>query len=128
MNQVECHPYYQQAELKRRMAPYGTAVECWYPLGHGDSGLLAEPLFKELGGKYGKTPAQVILRWHVQEGNIVFPKSTNPEHIRANADILDFELDEEEMERVRALDCGERFFNMTLEEQERNLGSWAPAD
>lgn len=128
VNQVECHPYYQQGELKRRMAPYGTIVECWYPLGHGDSGLLAEPLFVQLGQKYGKTPAQVILRWHIQEGNVIFPKSTNPVHIAANADIFDFALTDDEMAQVRALDSGKRFFNMTLEQQEASLGAWKPED
>lgn len=128
VNQVECHPYYQQAGLKARMAPYGTIVESWYPLGHGDAGLLAEPLFAELGRAYGKSPAQVILRWHIQVGNVIFPKSTNPEHIAANADIFDFELTDRDMARIAQLDSGRRFFTMTLEEQERNLGSWAPED
>lgn len=126
--QVECHPYYQQGALKARVAPYGTIIESWYPLGHGDSGLLSEPLFAELGAKYFKTPAQVILRWHIQEGNVIFPKSTNPAHIADNANIFDFELTDEELARVKRLDKGVRFFNMTLEEQERNLGGWTPED
>ena len=67
--QVECHPYYQQEALKCRIAPYGTVIESWYPLGHGDVGLLNEPLFCRLAQKYGKTNAQIILRWHIQEGN-----------------------------------------------------------
>lgn len=126
--QVECHPYYPQDKLRQRIAPYGTVIECWYPLGHGDSKLLSEPILSEIGDKHGKTPAQVILRWHIQEGNVIFPKSTNPDHIRANAAIFDFELDSDDMAAVASLDKGVRFFNMTLEEQERNLGAWAPQD
>jgi diketogulonate reductase-like aldo/keto reductase len=128
VNQVECHPYYAQNQLRERMAPYGTIIESWYPLGHGNSGLLAEPVFTELGKKYGKTPAQVILRWHIQRGNVIFPKSTNPTHIAENADIFDFELTDEEMARIAKLDQGKRFFNMTLEQQIANLGAWAPRD
>lgn len=126
--QVECHPYYQQHALKERIAPYGTVLESWYPLGHGDAALLAEPLFEQLGDKYGKTPAQVILRWHIQEGNVIFPKSTSPAHIADNMDIFDFELTDDEMAQVALLDKGVRYFNMTLEEQEANLGQFVPAD
>lgn len=126
--QVECHPYYQQNALKQRIAPYGTVIESWYPIGHGDKNLIHEPLFTELGKKYGKTNVQIILRWHIQEGNIIFPKSTNPQHIRDNFDIFDFELTTEEMENIRALDKGIRFFNMSLAEQEAHLGQFVPAD
>ncbi len=126
--QVECHPYYQQTALKKRVAAYGAAIECWYPIGHGDQGLIGEPVFAELGKKYGKSNVQIILRWHIQEGNIIFPKSTNPEHIRANFDIFDFALTEEEMNRIRALDKGMRYFNMSLEDQEKMLGAFRPAD
>lgn len=126
--QVECHPYYQQAALKERLAPYGTHVECWYPLGHADAGLLGDPTFAELARAHGKTPAQVILRWHIQSGNIIFPKTLNPEHMAANFDIFDFELTPAEMDRISALDCGKRFFNMTLAEQEANLGGFRPQD
>jgi len=94
--QVECHPYFQQNALKKRIATYGTAIESWYPIGHGDAGLIGESLFTDLAKKYGKTNVQIILRWHIQEGTIVFPRSTNPEHIRENFDIFDFSLTEEE--------------------------------
>ena len=126
--QVECHPYYQQAELKERIAPYGTKIESWYPLGHADAGLLNEPLFTQLAQKYGKTNAQIILRWHIQEGNIVFPKTTNLQHMKDNFDIFYFELSNEEMADIRKLDKGQRFFTMTLEEQEAQLGAFVPAD
>ncbi len=126
--QVECHPYYQQNELKKRVEKYGTVIESWYPIGHGDKGLINEPLFTKLGQKYGKTNVQIILRWHIQEGTIVFPRSTNPVHIKENFEIFDFELTEDEMNEIRKLDSGKRFFNMTLEQQEQMLGSWKPED
>ena len=107
--QVECHPYYQQAELKKRLAPYNTTIESWYPLGHGNTKLIQEELFTKLAEKYGKTNPQIILRWHIQEGIIVFPKSTNPQHIQENIDIFDFSLTDEEMEEIRKLDKGVRF-------------------
>ena len=126
--QVECHPYYQQNELKKRIEKYGTVIESWYPIGHGDKNLINEPLFTKLAQKYGKTNVQIILRWHIQEGTIVFPRSTNPVHIKENFEIFDFELTEDEMNEIRKLDSGKRFFNMTLEQQEQMLGSWKPED
>lgn len=126
--QVECHPYFQQAALKKRIGAYGTAIECWYPIGHGDKSLTNEPVFTELGRKYGKSNVQVILRWHIQKGNIIFPKSTNPQHIQDNFNIFDFELTDEEMSRIRALDKGVRYFNMSLADQEAMLGAFKPAD
>ena len=126
--QVECHPYYQQNDLKKRVEKYGTVIEAWYPIGHGDKGLINEPLFTKSGQKYGKTNVQIILRWHIQEGTIVFPRSTNPVHIQENFEIFDFELTEDEMNEIRKLDSGKRFFNMTLEQQEQMLGSWKPED
>ena len=126
--QVECHPYYQQNALKKRVEKYGTVLEAWYPIGHGDKNLINEPLFTELSKKYHKTNVQIILRWHIQEGTIVFPRSTNPVHIKENFEIFDFALTDEEMNKIRTLDAGKRFFNMTLEEQEKNLGAWKPED
>ena len=126
--QVECHPYYQQNDLKKRIAPFNTVIESWYPLGHGDAALIEEPVFTKLAEKYGKTNAQIILRWHIQEGIIVFPKSSNPVHIKENIDIFDFELTEEEMNEIRQLDKGFRYFTMTLKEQEEALGQFVPAD
>ena len=125
---MECHPYFQQRELKKRIAPYGTVIEAWYPIGHGDTGLINETVFTELAEKYGKTNVQIILRWHIQEGNVIFPKSTNPQHIKDNFDIFDFELTDGEMEKIAALDRNVRFFNATLEQQEAQFTSWSPAD
>ena len=125
--QVECHPYYPQHELKMRMAEFGTVLESWYPLGHGDTKLLNEPILKKLADKYHKTPAQIILRWHIEEGNSVFPKSTNPAHIQENFDIFDFALTDEDMQQIAKLDCGKRYYTADLEEQKRFL-NWKPAD
>jgi diketogulonate reductase-like aldo/keto reductase len=126
--QVECHPYYQQDDLKKRIAPYGTIIESWYPLGHGDSGLLGEKVFSKFGKKYGKTNAQVVLRWQIQEGNVIFPRAMNPVHIKENMEIFDFELTKDEMDEIKAMDRNMRFFNMPLEEQEEMLGKFKPAD
>ena len=125
--QVECHPYYGQGELINRITPYRTAIECWYPIGHGDSGLINEPVFCRLAEKYGKSNVQVILRWHIQKGHLVIPRSVNPRHIRENIEIFDFSLTNEEMREIDTLDKGRRYFNMSLEQQERILGAWQPA-
>ena len=104
--QVEINPYCNQHELKAALAERGLGdfvFEGWYPLGHGDANLMAEPLFAELAQKYGKAPAQVILRWSYQEGNVTFPKTLNADHMRDNIDIFDFELAADEMARVNAL-------------------------
>ncbi|MCO5216852.1 MAG: aldo/keto reductase, partial [Thermomicrobiales bacterium] len=124
----ETHPYYQQLALKERIAPYGIVLESWYPLGHGDPELLGEQVFTEIGSKYGKTNAQVILRWHTQVGNIVFPRSTKPQRLAENLDIFDFTLTEEEVSGINELERGKRYFTMTLEEQEANLSGFTPAD
>ena len=126
--QVECHPYYQQDALKKRVEKYGTKLESWYPIGHGDKTLINENIFTELSKKYNKSNVQIILRWHIQEGNIVFPKTTNKEHMRDNFNIFDFELTSEEMNKIKALDKNQRYFTMTLEEQENNLSQFTPAD
>ena len=128
VNQVELHPYYQQNALKKRLEKYGTVLESWYPIGHGSKKLIQEAVFTELGKKYGKSNVQIILRWHIQEGNIVFPKSTNSQHIKDNFNIFDFELTPDEMKQIEALDSGKRFFNMSLNEMERTLGAYKPAD
>ena len=126
--QVECHPYFQQETLKERIAPYGTALESWYPIGHGDAHLMKEQIFTDLSQKYGKTNVQIILRWHIQSGNIVFPKAAKTAHLQDNFSVFDFSLTEEEMAAIKMLNKGERFFNMTLAEQEAHLSGFAPAD
>ena len=108
--QMEAHPYYRDEETIAALAPCGCCVMAWYPLGHGDHALLEEPIVKELAEKYGKSAAQVILRWHTQVGNIVIPGSTNPEHIKANLDIFDFELTDEEMKKMAGLNKNVRYY------------------
>ncbi|WP_432647019.1 aldo/keto reductase [Mitsuokella sp.] len=126
--QVECHPYWQQTELKKRIAPYGTVIESWYPLGHGAKDLINEEIFTRLGQKYRKSNVQIILRWHIQEGNIVFPKTVNPQHMKENFNIFDFELTDDEMNEIRKLDGTKRYYNVSLEDQIKTLGAWKPAD
>jgi len=125
--QVECHPYFPQHELKKRMAEYGTVLESWYPLGHGDAKLLNEPILMKLAQKYGKTTAQIILRWHIEEGNSVFPKTTNLEHMQENFDIFDFSLSDDDMKEIAKLNNGERYFTDSLAEQQR-FAQWKPQD
>lgn len=126
--QVELHPYYQQQALKDKMKPYGTRFESWYPLGHGDKQLIEEPIFTQLAQKYGKTNVQIILRWHIQKGNIVFPKTTNPQHMADNINIFNFALTDDEMKKIDSLDKGVRYFNVPFKQQETQFGSWVPAD
>ena len=113
--QTEVHPYFQERELKKFLEREGVVIQAWYPLGHGDKALLEEPLFAELAKKYGKTNAQVILRWHIQAGNIVIPGSKNPAHIKDNFDLFDFSLTEEEMAKIAALDKDTRYYTSTPE-------------
>lgn len=113
--QVEAHPYYPQTALKKFLAETGMGLMAWYPLGHGDKNLVKEPVFTELAAKYGKSNAQIILRWHVQSGNVVFPGSKNPAHIRDNFDIFDFALTEEDMAKIAAVDKNTPYYHATPE-------------
>ena len=111
--QTEVHPYYQEKELKNFLSHEDIKIQAWYPLGHGDSKLLNEPYFTQLAQKYGKTNAQIILRWHIQDGNIVIPGSKNNDHIKDNFDVFDFKLTENEMSEISALDCNKRYYTST---------------
>lgn len=113
--QTELHPYNQEPELKKFLSENGIVPQAWYPLGHGDKALGAEPLFSELGKKYGKTNQQIILRWHIQTGNIVIPGSKNPEHIKSNFDLFDFALTDEEMARIAQINKNVRYYTSTPE-------------
>jgi len=107
VNQVELNPYLQQTEVRRADDELGIATVSWAPLAKGGK-LLADPVITRLADKHGRTPAQVVLRWHLQLGNIAIPKSVNPARITENIDVFDFELDEGDMEQVRRLDREER--------------------
>ena len=113
--QTEVHPYSQEKELKEFLAREGIVIQAWYPLGHGDKTLIQEPLFAQLGKKYGKSSAQIILRWHIQDGNIVIPGSKNPAHIKDNFDLFDFSLTQEEMAQIAAMDQKKRYYTSTPE-------------
>ncbi len=113
--QVEAHPYYPQTELKKILAETGMGLMAWYPLGHGDKSLREEPIFTELAKKYGKTNAQIILRWHIQSGNVVIPGSKNPDHIRDNFDIFDFVLSDEDMAEIAKVNKNKRYYTATPE-------------
>ncbi len=115
MVQVEAHPYYPQTELKNILAETGMGLMAWYPLGHGDKSLINEPIFTELAKKYGKTNAQIILRWHIQSGNVVIPGSKNPDHIRDNFDIFDFALSDEDMAQIANVNKNRRYYTSTPE-------------
>ena len=113
--QVEAHPYYPQTELKKFLAETGMGLMAWFPLGHGDKNLVNEPVFTELAAKYGKSNAQIILRWHIQSGDVIFPGSRNPAHIRDNFDIFDFALTDEEMAAIAKVDKGVRYYHESPE-------------
>ncbi|WP_300629875.1 aldo/keto reductase [uncultured Thomasclavelia sp.] len=106
VNQVECNPFFQQKPLREEMEKYGIKLEAWYPLGHGNKELLENEYLVSLANKYNKNVGQIILRWHYQEGIISLPKSTNDERIKGNVDIFDFELTDEEMKNIQAMDTG----------------------
>lgn len=113
--QVEAHPYYPQNTLKNYLKEMGTLIMAWYPLGHGDKALQDEAVFAELAAKYGKSNAQIILRWHTQVGNIVIPGSKNEEHIKENIHIFDFALTDEEIQKVSDRNKNVSYYTATKE-------------
>ena len=115
MVQVEAHPYFPQTELKKLLKENDMGLMAWYPLGHGDKSLLEEPVFGNLAAKYGKSNAQIILRWHVQSGHVVIPGSKDPEHIRDNFNIFDFTLTEEDMAEIAKVNKNVRYYTATPE-------------
>ena len=123
--QVEAHPYFNQSDLRQTLEKYDIKLMSWYPLGHGDKSLINEPVFTELGKKYGKTGAQVILRWHTQMGFVVIPGSKNVDHIRDNLNILDFTLTDAEMAEIAKLDNNRRYYHRT-DAQLEQFAAWRP--
>lgn len=117
--QLETHPYFTEKTVREILKPIGTRLMSWFPLGHGNSGLLAEPIFAKLAEKYSKSSVQIILRWHTQMGFIVIPGSTNPDHIKDNRNIFDFELTESEMAEIAMLDRGKSFYHPTASDRDR---------
>lgn len=126
--QTEVHPYSQEKELKAFLDKEGIVIQAWYPLGHGDKALIQEPLFTEFGKKYGKSNVQIILRWHIQAGNIVIPGSKNPAHIKDNFNLFDFALTDDEMAKITALDKQKRYYTSTPEMLKKYAEMVPPVD
>ena len=126
--QTEVHPYSQEKELKAFLDKEGIVIQAWYPLGHGDKALIQEPLFTEFGKKYGKSNAQIILRWNIQAGNIVIPGSKNPAHIKDNFNLFDFALTDDEMAKITALDKQKRYYTSTPEMLKKYAEMVPPVD
>lgn len=118
--QIECHPYAQRLAIREKVKLYGIQVECWFPLGGAMSNgaLFKDPAIIAIAEAHGKTPAQVILRWHIQEGFSVIPGASNPDYIKENIQIFDFTFSDEEMAQMRSLNKEKRFFNATYEQVE----------
>ena len=116
--QIEGHPFAQRLKTRALAEQYDMQVECWYPIGHADPELLQNEVLTAIAEAHDKSVVQVILRWHMQEGLCAVPGSTNPEHIKENISIFDFELSDDEMEQIRALDKGEdgRYFNLDYQQ------------
>ena len=128
--QIECHPYAQRVEMREKVIPYGIHVTPWFPLGGAMSqgALLRDPEIMKIAEAHGKTPAQIILRWHIQEGLSAIPGATNPNYINENIGIIDFELTAGEMQTMRSLNKETRFFNMTLPQVEEMVRNYPLAD
>lgn len=128
--QIECHPYAQRVEIREKVRPYGIHVTSWFPLGGAMSqgALLRDPEIMKIAEAHGKTPAQIILRWHIQEGLSAIPGATNPDYINENIGIFDFELTDGEMQTMRSLNKETRFFNMPLPQVEEMVRNYPLAD
>lgn len=126
LTQVEAHPYFPQTELKKYLDEKGIVLQAWYPLGgKGNDSVLSEEVFARIGEKYSKTPAQAILRWHIDSNNIVIPGSRNEEHIRQNIDIFDFELTDEDMAEIAKIQKTAPFYNQTQDKLD-GYAMWRP--
>lgn len=111
VNQIEFNPYYQQKEIRKIMADANVQLEAWGPLGQGNANMLNNPVIKEIAEAHNKNAGQIILRFELQEGAIIFPKSTKPERIKSNMEIFDFSLTDDEMDKMRKLDTGKGCHN-----------------
>ncbi|MDY6289188.1 MAG: aldo/keto reductase [Bacteroidales bacterium] len=128
--QIECHPYAQRRHWQERCAAEGIQLECWFPLGGRDSKgeILRDPVINRIAKAHGKSPAQIIIRWHMQEGFSVIPGASNPDYIRENIEVMDFALSNVEMAAIRALDAEKRYFVMSYEDQVRWFSQWNLTD
>lgn len=128
--QIECHPYAQRRQWAERLADDSIVLEAWFPLGGAMSNgaLFKDPVIMKIAEAHGKTPAQIILRWHIQEGHSAIPGATDHGYITENIDIFDFELTPDDMNQIRALDKEERFFNMDYKQAEQFMLNWKMDD
>ncbi len=128
--QIECHPYAQRLHWQERLKNDRVQLECWFPLGGAMSNgaLFKDPVIVKIAEAHGKTPAQIILRWHIQEGFSAIPGATDHGYITENIDIFDFELSLEEMALMRGLDKEQRFFNMDYKQAEKFILDWKMDD
>jgi diketogulonate reductase-like aldo/keto reductase len=122
VDQVECHPYEPCDDLRKELDKINCYIEAWSPIGRGNAELLNEKIFADLSKKYNKSVPQIILRWHIEKGNIIFPQSSNPAHIKENADIFDFKLTKEEVEQIDGLKR-EPIYTAKWEEKLENIAS-----
>ena len=125
VEQVECHPYFEQDKLREVTDKENIKIMCWYPLGHGDKSLMEEEIISNLASKYNKTNAQIILKWHTQMGFIVIPGSKNVEHIKDNFDLFDFELTEDEMKDICSLNRNQRYYYPSMDKL-KEFAKWQP--
>ena len=121
VDQVECHPYAPCDDLRKELDKINCYIEAWSPIGRGNKELFEEKVLVDLGKKYNKTVPQVILRWHIEKGNIIFPMSRNPEHIKENWNIFDFKLTKEEVDQITGLKKQPIFTN-NFEEKLKFIG------
>ena len=128
--QIECHPYAQRKHWQERCAAEDIQIECWFPLGGRDSKgeILRDPVINKIAQAHGKSAAQVIIRWHLQEGFSVIPGTSNPAYIKENIEVFDFSLSNVEMAAIRALDKEARYFDMPYEQQVKWFSGWNPTD
>ena len=128
--QIECHPYAQRRHWQQRCADEGIQIECWFPLGGRESKgeILRDPVIQRIAEAHGKSAAQVIIRWHLQEGFSVIPGTSNPDYIKENIGVFDFALSNVEIAAIRALDKEKRYFTMPLDEQRKWFSQWNPTD
>jgi len=128
--QIECHPYAQREYWQKMAAKHNIQIECWFPLGGRDSKgeILRDPVINEIAKTHGKSPAQIIIRWHMQKGFSVIPGASNPDYIHENIETFDFALSNYEMERIHQLNKEKRYFNMSYEDQVKWFSQYNPTD
>lgn len=124
--QIECHPYAQRKEWQQKTRQHNIQLECWFPLGGemSNGALFKDPTIQKIAKVHGKSPAQIIIRWHIQEGFSVIPGATRHDYIKENINVFDFYLTDEEMAQMRSLNKEKRFFNMDYKQAEKFVLNW----